>query len=167
MPLNKTLQRLVVTGFSRLRAGVKARFGDDGGDEVSVRLDTSRNPSELVFEDENNNTDALRLPIGSDIATELENGGRHEMNVGGLSGDLADRQNTKTHESRHRRGGADELEISDLDASSGTTDDAVLVNSDGSLRYASPGGRDPDKVAEIAEATHHVTSTGTGFDSVE
>jgi hypothetical protein len=150
MALNKTLKRLVVTGLARIRSGVKARFGDRGGDEISVRLDTSRTPSELVFYDENNDADALRLPIGSDIATELENGGRHEMNVGGLSGDLADRQNPKKHSSRHVNGGADEIEVVDLDATGGSEGEAVAVNSNGELIYDTVAGKSDNEVQKLA-----------------
>ena len=163
MALNKTLKRLVVTSVARLRSGVKARFGDRGGDEISVRLDTSRTPSELVFYDENNDADALRLPIGSNISTELEDGGVHELNLGGLSGDLADRQNPKNHESRHRKGGADELEVVDLDASGGTDGYAPIVQSDGSLAYQAAGGLSRTETKEITVAHHVALPRRGGF----
>lgn len=156
MALNKTLKRLVVTSVARLRSGVKARFGDRGGDEISVRLDASRTPTELVFEDENNDADVLRLPIGSDIATELENGGVHELNLGGLSGDLADRQNPKNHESRHRKGGSDEVEVVNLDASTGDSGETVQVQSDGSLQYASVAGKSNSEVAAFSMAQEFI-----------
>ena len=145
MALNKTLKRLVVTSVARLRSGVKARFGDRGGDEISVRLDTSRTPSELVFYDENNDSDILRLQIGENIKSELQSGGIHELDLSGLSGDLADEQDPVNHAGEHSDGGTDELDAADLAGSKGN--DGQVLQTDGSATtWSSAAGVGADDV---------------------
>jgi len=43
-----------------------------------------------------------------------ENGGSDQINVAGLSGELADAQTPKTHASTHENGGSDEMDVTDL-----------------------------------------------------
>ena len=93
-------------------------------------------------------------------------GGADELNVTGLSGDLADRQDPKNHADRHEqggpdeidatglqvggsttdahadrheRGGADAIEIIDLDASTGQERQVAMVQADGTLAYEVAG----------------------------
>lgn len=49
-----------------------------------------------------------------DHASEHEDGGEDEINVGGLSGDLADPQDPKVHAPTHEDGGVDEVAHNDL-----------------------------------------------------
>lgn len=55
-------------------------------------------------------------------ASTHENGGSDEINVGGLSGVLADAQNPTTHASSHQSGGADSIKLDDLATPDDNTD---------------------------------------------
>ena len=154
MPLRKIFDYMEtatsrVKSAARLDAGAPLQFGDESGDEVSVRLDASRSPSELVVEDENNNSERLRIPInGGDVridglASTLQAGGvndydprtdiaageAQELDVTGLNGSLADRQDPTAHASDHAQGGRDEILAEDLAAE--TTDTALALSPDG------------------------------------
>lgn len=47
-------------------------------------------------------------------AASHQNGGADEINVGGLSGDLADTQDAKAHAASHQNGGGDEISVAGL-----------------------------------------------------
>jgi hypothetical protein len=47
--------------------------------------------------------------------SELENGGSQELNLAGLSGELADPQPPKAHKTSHQNGGSDEINVGGLD----------------------------------------------------
>jgi len=78
---------------------------------------------ELVFKSLNTNNE-LRFDNGGGFSadgsldiphsTTHESGGIDELNVGGLSGDLADPQDPKTHASTHSRQGSDTIEVEQL-----------------------------------------------------
>ena len=53
-----------------------------------------------------------------DHSVQHEDGGSDEINVGGLSGELADPQTPKTHSGTHEDGGTDEINLEDLDGES-------------------------------------------------
>lgn len=124
MTLRKTLRDLVVDNAARFRQGVRATFGDESDDEVSVRFDGTA----LVIEDETNNVEQVRIPLGDDLATLVESGGQHEINVTGLSGDLATRQNPVNHSGRHSQGGADELDAAELSGANGSDGQALRTD---------------------------------------
>ena len=73
---------------------------------------------------QNNGADELNVEgLSGDLAdpqdpknhsTRHQNNGEDEINVGGLSGDLADRQDPKDHANRHQEGGDDEIDAEDL-----------------------------------------------------
>jgi hypothetical protein len=162
MTLRKTLREVVVDSLVRIRDGARARFGDDGGDEVSIRLDTSTNPSALVVEDENNTTEQVRLPIGKDLAAtlaaggandydpraDIQNGEPQEMSVQGLSGDLADAQDPKDHAGDHSQGGGDEITVENLGTGSNDTGAVVKPDGNGGLQIGG-GGVDSGTYATI------------------
>jgi hypothetical protein len=77
MALRKTLRDLVVENAARFRQGVRATFGDESSDEVSVRFDGTA----LVIEDETNNAEQLRLPLDEDVADQLAESGAHALAI--------------------------------------------------------------------------------------
>jgi hypothetical protein len=138
MALRKTLRDLVVDNVARFRQGVRARFGNDTGDEVSIRFDGTA----LVIQDETNGVEQVRIPLNDDLADLVQQGGEHEINVGGLSGSLGDRQNPVTHETRHRAGGADEINVEYLSHRSVIEQGRVLTtDGDGTLSWGATESR--------------------------
>lgn len=135
MALRKILRDLVVDNVARFREGVRARFGDDTGDEVSIRFDGTA----LVIQDETNGVEQVRIPLNDDLADLVQQGGEHEVNVGGLSGTLGDRQNPTAHETRHRAGGADEIRAEYLSHDSVIEQGRILTTEgDGTLSWGAP-----------------------------
>lgn len=96
----------------------------DGGSSWNPRFVVKRdgntginknNPSEML--DVNGNIAVSGTVDGVDVsghASRHENGGADEINVVGLSGELADPQPPKTHASSHGNGGSDELSVAGL-----------------------------------------------------
>jgi len=62
-------------------------------------------------------------------ASTHEDGGSDEINVGGLSGELADPQPPKAHASTHSDGGSDEITVEDL--ATGSVNTAHVLKPDG------------------------------------
>jgi len=94
----------------------------DGSRAMSGNLDMGTNNITNV-----GNVDGVDV---SDHSTRHEDGGADELNVGGLSGELADPQTPKTHASTHYDGGTDELDAADLAGASGTS--GQYLKTDGS-----------------------------------
>lgn len=105
----------------------------------------------------------MKIPIGYITGLDLsssvtphasshQNGGSDEINVGGLSGTLADPQTPADHETSHRDGGGDELSILQLGGypGGGTT----FLRDDGSFQSVTVGN------ASYAAGTFTI-STGT------
>lgn len=97
---------------------------------------------DLVIRDDAGSV-ALRTALGEDLAALVQNGGTHEIDVTGLSGDLADRQDPKNHNSKHSAGNEDEIEVIDL-ASNPVEDAGRVVETDGNggLVYGESAGGD-------------------------
>ena len=72
---------------------------------------------------------------GGAHASTHEDGGPDEINVGGLSGELADPQPPKAHASSHYDGGSDEVDIKQLGGYSGDVND--VLRGDGTFAPAS------------------------------
>ena len=98
----------------------------------------------------------------NDHSARHESGGADELNVTGLSGDLADRQDPKNHASRHHHGGPDKLEIVDLDASGGNEEDVVMVQDDGTLAYEEGAGMSEEEIGDIVVAALMVNAASNG-----
>lgn len=64
-------------------------------------------------------------------ATSHQNGGTDEINVAGLSGELADPQPPKTHATSHQSGGGDAIKLDDLSAPDDNTDLDVSTTAHG------------------------------------
>lgn len=103
----------------------KVLLGSDG--DYSIRYDSAGD--DFILRDETNATDLLVLPKNTPINQILESGGQFELSVQGLSGDLADAQDPKSHASSHSDGGADELDAADLSGAKGSADQ--VLTSDG------------------------------------
>lgn len=74
-------------------------------------------------------------------ASSHENGGGDEINVGGLSGELADLQPPKAHQASHNEGGSDQLDVEDLATDSLTPSDVVQGHTTfGKLSIGQPNG---------------------------
>ncbi|QPL12247.1 hypothetical protein HrrHc1_130 [Halorubrum phage Hardycor1] len=93
-----------------------------------------------------------------DHAARHENGGADEINVDGLSGRLAWRQNPTNHSNRHENGGGDELDAGDLAGNSGSS--GQFLATDGSSAYwtGTPTGI---TAADITHETGNFTDSGS------
>lgn len=98
-------------------------------------------------------------------ATRHENGGSDEINVGGLSGDLADAQDPKTHVTSHHQDAADEAIVENLGATSTDTNQFFGPDGSGGVRSTTP----PVAVVSLIESQSPsgVSTAGftTGIDS--
>lgn len=88
-------------------------------------------------------------------ASSHQNGGGDEINVGGLSGELADPQPPKAHAASHAKGESDAIDLTDLAGFPGGTSN--FLRADGS--FASPNGGVP-----AAHATSHSDGGGDEID---
>ncbi len=75
----------------------------------------------------------MGAPAPATHATSHQNGGSDEINVGGLSGTLADPQPPQTHASTHSDGGSDEITLENL-ATSGGVGTVPVAKADGSVQ---------------------------------
>lgn len=156
MSLNKTLNNLLVQGKAKLPDNIKAFFGT--GDDWSLRYDATA--GEFILEDESSSVNAIRIPDGQTLSAVLENGGVHELDVSGLSGDLATEQDPKPHAVEHENGGVDELSVQGL---SGDLADAQDPKAHASSH--SNGGSDEITVENLGTAGSSgsiPTSNGVG-----
>ena len=74
-------------------------------------------------------------------ATSHQNGGADEINVAGLSGELADAQSPKTHAASHSDGGTDEVSVLNLGGYPGGTTN--FLRADGSFAAPTAAAADP------------------------
>jgi len=85
-----------------------------------------------------------------------EQGGTDELDVTGLSGDLADAQDPKAHQSTHQAGGSDELQVDTLGASSTASTQFFGPDGSGGVRVDSAGGVSASEAQEEALAVQFV-----------
>lgn len=151
MSLRKVFREVVVDNL--------ARFRDDGSsDSTTVRLETSRTPTELVVEDEVNALDQLRLPQGDDLNDVLNAGGVHELVVSALLNFDAEAVLIGTGSNQPAAGTADRLYVR-TDAAGGP----VVERDDGTswnIVGASPGALSDGGAAEL-DAADLAGSAGT------
>lgn len=157
MPLNKVFQKIRAKGAATFestadfvgsvthQSGVtlqssltsqddqKIFLGTDG--DFSLRFDSAA--GEAILRDENNSTDIARFQANTALNALLENGGVHELNVAGLSGDLADAQDPKNHASSHGENSADEILVENIGAASTNTDLVFKPDGSGGVQAAS------------------------------
>lgn len=88
---------------------------------------------------EASDVDAPSLAAFEDHSARHENGGADEINVAGLSGELADPQPPKAHQTSHNSGGSDALKLDDLAAPDDNTDLNASTSKHGLLQKL-PGG---------------------------
>lgn len=92
-----------------------------------------------------------------------EDGGEDELNVGGLSGELADAQPTKTHKATHEDEGDDEINLEGL---SGTPAELFIV---AAIYNTDAGQSIPNSEPTIVnfdtkvQDTHNAVTTGTAW----
>lgn len=91
-----------------------------------------------------------------DHASRHEQGGADELNLNGLKGDLADRQDPKNHATRHHNGGPDELDASDLSGSNGSSGQYLVTTGSSAYWDSPPTGLQP---SDFAHETGTFTST--------
>lgn len=134
----------------------------DTGNELVFNSDGSLNVSSI----DSDSLEAANLVVnGVDFDTHSlrhEDGGADELDLTGLSGDLADAQDPKTHAGTHTAGGSDPLDPEALDGSAGQ-DGEVLV-SDGTSLSFSPIPPDPVSDVDRAETFTESDVTVTGLD---
>ena len=130
-----------VVGPASAVAGNFASFGDGTGkllvdsgsspanmptaNEKAALAGTNGAPSganEYVTDSDPRNTNS-RAPTAH--ATSHQNGGADEVNVGGLSGALADPQTPTAHATSHSDGGSDPVDILDLEGYTGSSSDVL------------------------------------------
>jgi hypothetical protein len=132
---------------------VRAKFGNDG--ERTLRLDTSRAPTELVVADETNGVEQVRLPENTDLDGTLHAGGVHELVVSALLNFDAEAVLIGTGANRPAAGTADRLYIR-TDAAGGPVierDDGAAWNVVASTAGAlGQGGADELNVESLATA---------------
>ena len=76
----------VVKTLGRVVADTPLKFGNDGGEVIEVRIDTSKETSEFVVEDMVNSVEQLRLPLNSNLNDILTQGGVQELDPLALDG---------------------------------------------------------------------------------
>ena len=126
--------------------GILYRDNGTGWDKVAVsdypdldEIPSSFTPSAHHTTHENGGADEINVAgLSGELAdpqppkthaSSHESGGADEINVAGLSGELADPQPPKAHAASHKDGGADELDASELAGALGT--DGQVLKSDG------------------------------------
>lgn len=83
-------------------------------------------------DDPTNDRVNIEIPGGGGAhAADHQNGGADEVNVAGLSGELADNQPPKTHTASHQSGGGDAIKLDDLAAPDDNTDLDVSITCHG------------------------------------
>jgi len=102
---------LDVSGLSGVLADAQAPVDHALGGTFHT-ADTLANLNTLVSDATLDGTTDPRDPTTHSLTH--ENGGTDEINVAGLSGDLADPQDPKAHASTHSDGGADEITVENL-----------------------------------------------------
>lgn len=96
----------------------KSRKGQDASSRASRRIGPTRLGTGAATRNTVLHGDGVYREVsatgGGPHATDHENGGTDEINVGGLSGTLADPQTPVTHASRHENAGDDEIDVTGL-----------------------------------------------------
>ena len=87
-------------------------------------------------------------------ATSHQNGGTDEINVGGLSGTLADPQTPAAHKTAHENGGADEISVAGLSGLLADLQNAIAH----ALSHQNGGG---DEISHLSERFNEMAARRT------
>lgn len=140
-----------------------ARHESGGGDEVA--LDASQTTSGTFADARISESSVTQhSPSQSDFdnhSARHENGGGDEISVAGLSGDLADPQDPKTHASTHASGNSDEITPSDIGAAPTPHDLAASHHNSDTLANLNSKVSDATLISEASANTTYLARDGS------